>query len=86
MRARRDLVHQYLPGAIDEHLHRQQPDQIQRLHDAMGDGLRSLVHYLGNPRRSQRHIKDVITMAVLHGVEGGNHAIRAPRHDDADFL
>ena len=44
------------------------------------------VDCLGDRRRGKRQIEDVVAMAVLDGVESGEGAILATRHDHADLL
>ena len=86
VRPRRDLVDQHLTVGIDEHLHRQQADQVERGRDGARNGLGLLDDGIRHAGRGQRQIQNVVAMAVLNGIERTQAAIRATGDDDTDLL
>ena len=54
---------------VDEHLHGEQPDQIERVGDTPGDRLSLSIDRLGYSRRGEGDVEDVAPVAILHRVE-----------------
>ena len=85
VRPRRQLVDQEPPIAGDEHLDREQPDQIERGRDPLGEHLR-LVGEIGRDRRRRdRPDQDLIAMPVLDRHVAHLGAVLAPCGDHRDL-
>ena len=66
VRPRRDLVDQHAAGAVDEHLDREQADEVERRGDASGRCRRRRAAIsAGIAGRGEGEVEDVVAVAVL---------------------
>ena len=85
MRPRRELVDQHLAVMGDEHLDREQPDEIELFRDVAGDRFGAHRDLGLDPRRRDGRVEDVIDVLVLDRGIGCGLAVLAARDDDRDF-
>ena len=85
MRPRRNFVRQHPPVRRHEHFDGQQTHKVQPLHHRQRHGLRRRRRRLGNAGGGEGQVEYVVAVVVFDGIERRHGAVRAARHDHADF-